>query len=186
MRQPSSQCNEFMLLILCRIHCRHVIVYTQKRPWTSIDSDLALSPEDLHNICDLHLAYLGGHIYGEVCPHSMFTTKMGNFSHPLDIPAFKKMKGCQCKVLDLSPSACPKRKTKVIKKSCVTDLGKLEPRTEELTSGCLNLTGKTDQTADATNVEPLLNKPDEDTQHDCSHPSGTSLSKCASSGKPHA
>ena len=25
MRQPTSQCDEFMLLILCRIHCRHVL-----------------------------------------------------------------------------------------------------------------------------------------------------------------
>ena len=45
--------------------CNH---YTQKRPWSSIDSKLGLTLEDLYNVYGLHLVYLGGHIYSELRP----------------------------------------------------------------------------------------------------------------------
>ena len=101
MHKPTSHCDEFMLLVLCHIHCHHAVVYMLKRPWSSVDSDVSLSPDELHIDCDIHLIYLGEHIYGELQLLLMLTVPATS-THPLVIPIPHKHRGGQCKPIDLS------------------------------------------------------------------------------------
>ena len=66
MRDTNCQCDEFMLYVLSRVHCCHTRVYTLKCPWSTVDSELMLTVNKLHSACDIHLVYLGSHIYGEL------------------------------------------------------------------------------------------------------------------------
>ena len=66
MSEDSSPCDELMLYVLNRIHCRHTVVYTSNRIWTTVQADNKLTEEDLMSICDLRLVYLGNKIFGEL------------------------------------------------------------------------------------------------------------------------
>ena len=130
MRSSTCQCDEFMLFVLSRIHCQHTIVYTYKCPWSTIDSDLPLTPDELHSACDVHLVYLGSYIFGELRLSPMCTAPALTY-HAMDISLPSKSHGGQHKPLNLSSSASSKKTAKsqtksVIKKSkptsCVADL----------------------------------------------------------------
>ena len=66
MSEDSSPCDELMLYVLNRIHCRHTVVFTSNRIWTTVQADNKLTEEDLLSICDLRLVYLGNKIFGEL------------------------------------------------------------------------------------------------------------------------
>ena len=68
MRLPYARCDEFMLYIFSRIHYRHAIVYTLKRPWTTVHCNAGFSFETLPDLCNIHPVYLGEHLYGELRP----------------------------------------------------------------------------------------------------------------------
>ena len=66
MSEESSPCDELMLYVLSRIHCRHTVVYTANRVWTTVHADGKTTVDDLMSICDLRLVYLGGKTFGEL------------------------------------------------------------------------------------------------------------------------
>ena len=100
MHLPYARCDEFMLYILCRIHYRHAIVYTLKRPWTTVHCNAGFSFATLPDLCHIHLVYLGEHLYGELRPLPMSSAPTVT-PYILQIPT-KKIKKGQQKVLDLS------------------------------------------------------------------------------------
>ena len=70
MKLSHVSCDELMLYVLSVAHSRHTMVYTVKCIWTTINNINSLSVPELHSICDIHLVYLGNHMYGELkqCP----------------------------------------------------------------------------------------------------------------------
>ncbi|MCG8625011.1 MAG: hypothetical protein MJE68_23800, partial [Proteobacteria bacterium] len=66
MALPTQPCDELMIFILSRIHCRHTVVYTRNRSWSTVSSPDPLDEQELHSICDLHLVYLGNNMFGEL------------------------------------------------------------------------------------------------------------------------
>ena len=55
MELQRTQCDELMLYMLKRIHCRHSVVYTMKHSWTTVSSDDYSTEVDLYNKCDTKL-----------------------------------------------------------------------------------------------------------------------------------
>ena len=66
MTKENSPCDELMLYVLSRIHCRHTVVYTTNRVWTTVQADGKTTVDDLMSISDLRLVYLGGKTFGEL------------------------------------------------------------------------------------------------------------------------
>ena len=66
MSKPDCMCDELMLFVLNRIHCRHTVVYTRNRSWSTVHSTTPLSEDELHRECHVHLVYLGNYIFGEL------------------------------------------------------------------------------------------------------------------------
>ena len=66
MTEEYTKGDEFAIYILSVMHNRHTVIYTSHRSWCTINTEVPLSEEDVHRSCDLHLAYLGQSIYGEV------------------------------------------------------------------------------------------------------------------------
>ena len=58
--------DEITIHALSRIYQRHVVVYSKNRPWTTIKPDGTLNKENLWEMCDVHLLYLGQHVYAEL------------------------------------------------------------------------------------------------------------------------
>ena len=97
---PYAHCDEFMLYILCRIHYRHAIVYTLKRPRMTVHCNTGFTFTTLPDLCHIHLVYLGEHLYGEL--HPLPTSSAPTVTpYALQIPT-KRIKKGQRKVLDLS------------------------------------------------------------------------------------
>ena len=69
MKLPHVSCDELILSVLSVVHSQHMIVYTAKHIWTTVNNINQLSVPELHSMCDVHLAYLGGHVYGELKQH---------------------------------------------------------------------------------------------------------------------
>ena len=68
MEKDTTCCDELMLYVLCRLHCRHAIVYTLNKSWATLHTDGPVDSETLFEACDLHLVYLGDYMYGELRP----------------------------------------------------------------------------------------------------------------------
>ena len=60
--------DELMLFILNVLYCRHMVVYTENRVWTTISnaSSTNMSLSELHDKCDVHLAFLGNYTFGKL------------------------------------------------------------------------------------------------------------------------
>ena len=66
MKVNSTPCDELLLYVLNRIHCRHTVVYTANRAWSTLKPESNITTDDLLSICDLRLVYLGNKTFGEL------------------------------------------------------------------------------------------------------------------------
>ena len=66
MGKPSTPCDELMLFGLSRVHNRHTIVYAKYRAWCTLNNTCQLPVEQIHELCDMHLVYLGHNTYGKL------------------------------------------------------------------------------------------------------------------------
>ena len=67
--EMSTACgDELMLFALNVLYCRRTVVYTENRVWTTVNdaSNNNLDLSELHDICDVHLVFLGNYIFGEL------------------------------------------------------------------------------------------------------------------------
>ena len=63
MKYEGIKGDEISLHALARIYQRHIMVHTKSKPWTTVKLDSKISEEKLHEICDVHLLYLGNDVY---------------------------------------------------------------------------------------------------------------------------
>ena len=66
MKIPICAVDELMLFVLCKIHDRHAMVFTNSKLWTTVKENSYSSLEELYTICDVCLVYLGQDLYGEL------------------------------------------------------------------------------------------------------------------------
>ena len=66
MKVNSTPCDELLLYVLNRIHCRHTVVFTANRAWSTLKPESNITTDDLLSICDLRLVYLGNKTFGEL------------------------------------------------------------------------------------------------------------------------
>ena len=64
MRNVKYAGDELTLYALCKLHLRHVVVYTMTGLWTTIINGVLLNESELLSKCDLVLLHLGGYRYG--------------------------------------------------------------------------------------------------------------------------
>ena len=64
MRNVKYAGDELTLYALCKLHLRHVVVYTMTGLWTTIMNGVLLDESELLSKCDLVLLYLGDYRYG--------------------------------------------------------------------------------------------------------------------------
>ena len=64
MRNAKYAGDELTLYALCKLHLRHVVVYTMSGLWTTIKDGLLLGESELVTKCDIILFHLGGYWYG--------------------------------------------------------------------------------------------------------------------------
>ena len=83
MKQPHVSCDKLMLYVLSVVHSRHTIVYTAKCILTTINNINSLSVPELHSVCDVHLVFLGNHMYGKLKHHPLLTAPLPIHSPPM-------------------------------------------------------------------------------------------------------
>ena len=66
MGEPATPCDELMLFGLSRVHNRHTIIYAKYRAWCTLNNTCQLPVEQIHELCDMHLVYLGHITYGRL------------------------------------------------------------------------------------------------------------------------
>ena len=66
MKYEGIRGDEITIYALSKKYQRHVVVYTKNRPWTTIKPDGTLNEDNLWEMCDVHLLYLGQHVYAEL------------------------------------------------------------------------------------------------------------------------
>ena len=60
--------DELTVFVLSVIFCKHTMIYTKTKPWTTYIVQQPMSVEELHAQCSIHLMYLGGGIFGLIHP----------------------------------------------------------------------------------------------------------------------
>ena len=55
------------------MHNRHTIVYAKYRAWCTLNNTYQLPVEQIHDLCDMHLVYLGHNTYGKLREKSAIT-----------------------------------------------------------------------------------------------------------------
>ena len=63
MKYEGIKGDEISLHTLVRIYQRHIMVHTKSKPWTTVKLDKQINEEKLHEICDIHLLYMGNDMY---------------------------------------------------------------------------------------------------------------------------
>ena len=66
MKYEGIKGDEISLHALAQIYQRHVMVHTKSKLWTTVKLDTNITEEKLHDICDVHLLYLGNDIYARL------------------------------------------------------------------------------------------------------------------------
>ena len=104
MKLPHVSCDELMLHVLSVAHSRHTIVYTAKCIWTTVNNINQLSVPELHSMCDVHLAYLRGHMYDELKQRPLHRAPLPILSPPV-IPGKRSNRKWNTVPLDLRVSS---------------------------------------------------------------------------------
>ena len=58
--------DELMIFALLKIYNRHTIIFTSNACWTTIGTDAPITGSHLLEICDIHLLYIGVHMFAEL------------------------------------------------------------------------------------------------------------------------
>ena len=58
--------DELMIFALSKIYNRHTIIFTSNACWTIIGTDTPITGSCLLEICDIHLLYIGVHMFAEL------------------------------------------------------------------------------------------------------------------------
>ena len=66
MSSDSVFADELMLYVLSRTYRHHTVLFTSTKCWSTIGTDEPISGQRLLEICQVHLAYIGQHMYGEL------------------------------------------------------------------------------------------------------------------------
>ena len=70
-QKESTLADELALYCLSKVYNRHVKVYTSSYCWTTLHDQFTLSQEEICNLCDVHLLYMGPGKFAEIksiCP----------------------------------------------------------------------------------------------------------------------
>ena len=119
--EMSTACGEeLMLFVLNVLFCRHTVVYTENRVWTTVNdascSNMTLS--ELHDNCDMYLVFLGDYIFGELKRKPMLPAPV--FHPPPSLVITRRRGRLQTQVpLDLRTS-CTDSVEPIKKPSCRT------------------------------------------------------------------
>ena len=65
--------DELMLFALSCVHNWHTIVYAKYRAWCTLNNSCQLPVDQIHDLCDMHLVYLGHNTYGKLHEKSTIT-----------------------------------------------------------------------------------------------------------------
>ena len=70
MRSGSVFADKLMLYALAHTYQQHVVVFTSMRCWSTVGFDEPITGACLLEICEVHLLYIGQHMYGDLklCP----------------------------------------------------------------------------------------------------------------------
>ena len=58
--------DEIALYVLCKMYCRHCVVITNSKCWTTLETDVSLPESVLYELCDLKLLYIEPGVFGEL------------------------------------------------------------------------------------------------------------------------
>ena len=89
MSSESVYADELMLFALAKSHQRHVVVFTKSHCWSTVGSDEPITGRRLLDICDIHLVYIGQHMYAElkVKPFATNTKRAVTHGPTEDVPS---------------------------------------------------------------------------------------------------
>ena len=59
MQKETTPADELALYCLSKVYNRHVKVYTSSFCWTTLCDQFTLTQEEIGNLCDVHLLYMG-------------------------------------------------------------------------------------------------------------------------------
>ena len=66
MQKETKPADELALYCLSKVYNRHVKVYTSSYCWTTLRDQFTLSQEEIGNLCDVHLLYMGPGKFAEI------------------------------------------------------------------------------------------------------------------------
>ena len=103
--------DELAIYALCNMLKRHAFVFTQTKPWTTVDASIdSLTVPELCMMCDMRLIYLGNNKFGEIkCKPEVLSPL------PKPKPSMEKQNPCTLvspseelvvRILDESKSSC--------------------------------------------------------------------------------
>ena len=75
MEDPNMFPDELMLYALSRVYNRHTVVVCRDRNWSAVTTTHPINEDDLFNICQLHLIYLGCSVFA-CLRHKPFTSNI--------------------------------------------------------------------------------------------------------------
>ena len=66
MQKETTLADELALYCLSKVYNRHVKVYTSSYCWTNLQDQFTLTQEEIGNLCDVHLLYMGPGKFAEI------------------------------------------------------------------------------------------------------------------------
>ena len=66
MQKETTPADELALYCLSKVYNRHVKVYTSSYCWTTLRDQFTLTQEEIGNLCDVHLLYMGPSKFAEI------------------------------------------------------------------------------------------------------------------------
>ena len=66
MQKETTQADELALFCLSKVYNRHVKVYTSSYCWTTLRDQFTLTQEEIGNLCDVHLLFMGPGKFAEI------------------------------------------------------------------------------------------------------------------------
>ena len=87
--------DELMLYALARTYQWHVVVFTSKRCWSTVGLDEPITGACLLEICEVHLLYIGQHMYGELNYICLYPSRVWPLQKPqIWVSQYTAMKPC--------------------------------------------------------------------------------------------
>ena len=66
MSHRRNACDELFLFMLCELHNRHAVVFTNNWSWSTVHTEEPMTEDQIYAACDLHLVFLGQGVYGKL------------------------------------------------------------------------------------------------------------------------